>query len=219
MSEPRPANHIVAIVLAVLAAGALAYACVSKMWLYNPRNTAHFEVGMGLVQNYECSYEGECRTISNSQLKSEWAKQLEEVRQRAKEDPTDPQVQAFAAQAQEELRVSGIWPTLGWITLACCAIAALSLLVCAGIVLAKKRILWPIMPTTTAILGVAIGLIAGCVFVALKPGPPGYVGVQLGFFLFGAGVVVGIAATLMLNKQMRPDDPDLLEDSMNPEHY
>ena len=216
---PRPANQILAVVLAVLAAGAFAYACVSKMWLFNPRNKALFEVGMGLVSNYECSPEGECRTLSNRALVDEFHKELAEVQRRAKEDPTDSAVQDFAVKAQDEFHASDVWPVLGWITLVCCGIASLSLFVCAGIVLARKRILWPIMPTTTAILGIAVGLITGCVFVALKPGPPGYVGVQLGFFLFGAAVVVGIAATLMLAKQMRPDDPDLLEDSMNPEHY
>ncbi len=219
MTQPKPANHIIAIVLAALAAGALGYACVSKMWLFNPRNMQHFEVGYGLMSMYECSPEGECRSMSNSAFVDEWHKELADIRERAKKDPTDPQVQAFAAQANEELHVSNAFPAFGLITLVCTAIAALSLLVCAGLVLAGKRILWPVMPTTTAILGIAVGLITGCVFVATKPGPAGYVGVQLGFFLFGAGVLVGIVSTLMLNKLLRPHDPDLLADSMDPEHY
>jgi hypothetical protein len=121
--------------------------------------------------------------------------------------------------ATDEFKVSGVWPALGYITLGCAALAALSLLVCAALVLTKKRIAWPLMPTTTAILGTGIGLITGCIFVALKPGPAGYVGVQLGFFAFGAGVIVGLVAALMMNKLLRPYDPDLLADTMDPEHY
>ena len=217
---PKPPDRkFLAVLLAIVAAAALAYACVASTWLYNPRNKQHFEVGFGLVSMFECEGGGECRSMSNAKLVDEWAKELADIRERAKQDPTDPQVQAFAVQAADELRASSVFPTLGWITLACSALAALSLLVCAGLVLGNRRIAWPIMPTTTAILGVGIGLITGCVFVALKPGPPGYVGVHLGFFAFGAGVIVGIVAALMLNKLLRPYDPDLLADSMNPDHY
>lgn len=217
----KPADHtIFAVLLAVAAAAALAYACVATTWLYNPRNKQHFEVGFGLTQMFERDLsDGAPRSMSNAAFAAEWQSQLADIRERAKRDPSDPQVQAFAVQAGDELRVSGVWTTLGWITLGCAALAALSLLVGAGLVLAKKRIMWPIMPTTTAILGVAVGLITGCVFVATKPGPPGYVGVHLGFWAFGAGVVLGIVAALMLNKLLRPYDPDLLADSMDPEHY
>jgi hypothetical protein len=217
---PPPDRKLVAVLLAVVAAAALAYSCIATTWLYNPRNKQHFEVGYGLTQMFECELTShECRAMSNSAFAAEWAKQLEEIRERAKKDPADPMTQSFAVQAAEELKVSGVWTTLGWITLVCAALAALSLLTCAGLVLAKKRVMWPIMPTTTAILGIAIGLITGCVFVATKPGPPGYVGVHLGFWAFGAGVITGIVAALMLNKLLRPYDPDLLADSMDPEHY
>jgi hypothetical protein len=218
MSEPAKPNTVVAVVLAIVAAAGLAYACVAQSWLYNPRNKQQVEVGFGLLSNYECQ-EGACESTSNSALVASWQKQLADIRERAKTDAADPQTQAFVAQATIELKASSVFPTLGYITLGCAALAALSLLVCAGLVLGKKRVAWPIMPTTTAILGIAIGLVTGCVFVALKPGPPGYVGVHLGFFAFGAGVITGIIAALMMNKLLRPYDPDLLEDSMNPEHY
>ncbi|HLL21425.1 MAG TPA: hypothetical protein VK427_04795 [Kofleriaceae bacterium] len=207
-----------ALLLAVLAAAALAYACVSTSWLYNPRNKQHFDVGFGLLSNYECELgvpDG-CRSMSNAGLVEDWRQQLAEIKQRSSTVPSDI---SFAVQAREELRASNAFPVLGWITLVCCAIAALSLLVCAALVAANKRIMWPVMPTTTAILGIAVGLVAGCVFVAMKPGPAGYVGVHLGFFAFGTGVIVGIVAALLLNKLLRPYDEDLLADAMQPDQY
>ncbi len=114
---------------------------------------------------------------------------------------------------------SGAFAILGWITFVCIAIAVPSLLIAVGLVLAGKRVRLPIMPTTTALLGVGVALITGCVFVATKPGPPGYVGVGIGFFIFGGGVVLGLWSSLSLNKLMRPHDHDLLEDAMNPDEF
>jgi hypothetical protein len=53
-----------------------------------------------------------------------------------------------------------------------------------------------------------VGLISGCVFVATKPGPAGMVGVGMSFWLFGAGVVMGIVGAQMLAKVIRPPDPE-----------
>jgi hypothetical protein len=140
---------------------------------------------------------------------------------RAFEDPA----QALA-QGQRELLVakrvyatSSVFPVLGWITFFACLLAAVSLAIATAIVIAGKRIRLPIMPTTTALLGVLIALGTGCVYVATKPGPPGYVGVGVGFFVFGAGVVLGLYSSLVLNKLMRPHDMDLLEDSMNADEF
>lgn len=116
-------------------------------------------------------------------------------------------------------KTSSAFAILGFITFVCILLAAPSLLISIIIVLAGKRVRLPIMPTTTALLGVGIGLITGCVFVATKPGPPGYVGVGIGFFVFGAGVVLGLWSALQLNKLMRPHDPDLLEDAMKPDEF
>ena len=41
----------------------------------------------------------------------------------------------------------------------------------------------------------------------------------MGFWAFGIGAVMGIAAAQMLAKINRPIDPDLLADAMNPEQY
>jgi hypothetical protein len=114
---------------------------------------------------------------------------------------------------------SGTWTMFGSITWIAVLLAAISLLAAVGIVVAKRRVRLPVMPTTTALLGVLIALITGCLFVATKPGPPGYVGVGLGFFVFGAGVVLGLWSSLALNKLMRPHDPDLLEDAMKADEF
>jgi hypothetical protein len=188
-----------------------------------------------------------CFEFSTSGLLEDWEKELMEARYMA-EEPVDTEAKALLgderyasmearrsihqgdlahlALAQKELAYakriyagSSAWPLLGTIAWLCCLIAALSLAVAVVIVLAGKRVRLPIMPTTTALLGIAVALITGCVFVAMKPGPPGYVGVGLGFFVFGGGVVLGMWSTLMLNKLMRPHDPDLLEDAMNPDEF
>jgi len=114
---------------------------------------------------------------------------------------------------------SSAFALLGWITFVLLLIAIPSLAVSCAIVVAGKRLRLPVMPTTTALLGIGISLITGCVFVATKPGPPGYVGVGPGFFVFGAGIVLGLYASLQLNRLMRPHDPDLLEDSMKPDEF
>jgi hypothetical protein len=111
------------------------------------------------------------------------------------------------------------WVTLGWITTVLLALAALSLVVAGVLALRGQRVAWPVMPTTTAFLGIALGLIFGCVFASQKPGPPGYVGVGFGFAAFGLGVVFGLWSSVMLARLLRPTDPDLLEDAMSPEQF
>lgn len=162
--------------------------------------------------------EEEARTLLDS---SEMAKLAQ---RRASDRSTDPAVTLDIAQkqliiAKRVYTSSGIWGMLGMITWIAIALAAVSLLAAVAIVLAGKRVRLPIMPTTTALLGVLVALITGCVFVAVKPGPPGYVGVGLGFFVFGGGVVLGLWSSLALNKLMRPHDPDLLEDAMKADEF
>jgi hypothetical protein len=139
---------------------------------------------------------------------------------------TDSTTNELLAMAQRDLLIakrvyatSSVFPVLGWITFVACLIALLSLAAATAIVIAKKRVRLPVMPTTTALLGVLVALGTGCVYVAVKPGPPGYVGVGVGFFVFGIGVVLGLYSSLVLNKLMRPHDPDLLEDAMKADEF
>ncbi len=114
---------------------------------------------------------------------------------------------------------SSAFAPMGWATLVECLLAAVGLAAAAGIALARTRPDLPMAPTTLALLAIMAALITGCVFVATKPGAPGFVGVGISFWIFGAGAVVGIAGAQMLAKVNRPVDPDLMEDAMNPEHF
>lgn len=214
---------MIALVLAIAAVAGLAFASVSRKWLYNARTEGGDEIGFGPRGMFECSpADGEhrtCRELSNSELVAKWKDLVATTKQISNDNPQDLEASQVAQQTAEMLHTSGGFSTFGWIAFVACVIAALSLFLAALLVAADKRIAWPIMPTTMALLGLMIALISGCVFVALKPGPPGMVGVNLGFFLFGAGVVLGIASSLMLNKLLRPHDEDLLADSMTAEDY
>lgn len=128
-------------------------------------------------------------------------------------------LQQELAVAKRVYKTSGIWAPLGWIVSILLVLGVVGLAVTCGLVLARRRGRWPIMPTTVAFVCLGLNLIAGCMFVALKPGPPGYIGVWLGFFTFGVGTVLGLTSTVLLNKLLRPEDPDLLEDAMNPEQF
>lgn len=224
-AKKPPDNRWLAVILAIAAACALGYAAFSKQWLYNPRTTGHEEVGFGPLGSSTCIDHGEdaggkqCMTMTLSEHAALWKRELAEIRENAKRSPGDLQVQAFAAQAAEQLKMSSAFVPFAWITLIACGIAALSLIIAAGLVAGGRHVQWPIMPTTTAILALAVALITGCIFVALKPGPAGYVGVNNGFFAYGGGTIVGIAAALMLNKLLRPRDEEGLAEAMDPEHY
>jgi hypothetical protein len=264
----KPEKRVVALVLAVLAIGALGFAAFSSTWLYAERTQLQLHedgkmpLTVGPVHEASFSLRGvercvvrdgvtSCASMSNAELLASWDRELLGARYLA-EEPVDDEVRAVLgedalgelvrrrallhrafedplqalAQSQRELLVakrvyaaSSIFPILGWITFVCCLIAAVSLAIATAIVIGGKRIRLPIMPTTTALLGVLIALGAGCVYVAMKPGPPGYVGVGVGFFVFGAGVVLGLYSSLVLNKLMRPHDLDLLDDAMNAEEF
>ena len=249
MSEtPKKSDHrVIAILLALAAAGALGFASVSKKWLYNPVTIGtREEVGFGPRGLFKCNLRDAslrealeitgcvdedtftkagatcsngCLTMSNATLIDVWQKELAGAKKYAAEQPDDSDAVAVAEKLDKTYHASGAFPMFGWVAMIACIIAALSLAIGAALVLARKRISWPVMPTTTALLSLIVGLVSGPVFVALKPGPPGYVGVSHGFFAFGGGVIVGLAAALMLNKLLRPHDPDLLEDAMHPDQF
>lgn len=195
----QPRHRILAIVLAFAAAAALVIASLSQGWLANSGRDG--DVTIGLRTTTECGSIGftiadrsECHTKSNAEWAAAWDDHLGQFYS-----------SAFA-------------PT-GTITLVACLIAALGLLGAAMLGLSPKKPNLPISPSTIALLGVMAALIAGCVFVATKPGPPGFVGSGIMFWLFGAGCVVGIPASILLAKVNRPRDPDLMDDAMDPDNF
>lgn len=220
--QPKSERRIIAIILAAVAIAALVYSALSKKWLYNPRTVDYAtEVGFGPRGMFECEAEEppRCRELGNGELIEEWREQVEVMRRRANDDMLNPALQQAMRTADDKLRTNGAFPAFGWIAASGALLAALGLLVALGFVVARKRVVLPIMPTTLSLIGVIVALFSGCIFVALKPGPAGYVGVSTGFYAFGAGIILGIASSLMLNKLMRPYDPDLLADAMNPEDF
>jgi hypothetical protein len=181
--EPRT----LAVGLAVLAAGLLIFAAVSRAWLARP---AVIHVGFGPLGCANCSM-----------LVGESGGNMTNA--------------AFVAGFRElgpeaARRTSSAFAPMGWATFALCLVSALGLLGAAYLGYTRQRRRLPIAPTTIALLGLMLSLVTACVFVATKPGGAGFVGVSYGFFAFGIGAVMGIAAAQMLAKLTRPVDTELL---------
>ncbi|MBP9087467.1 MAG: hypothetical protein KBG15_15190 [Kofleriaceae bacterium] len=186
-------NRLVAGVLVLVAIAGLAFAMVSKRWL---ANTAGFgELGFGLLSFSACTegsaeYEikASCQTRSNS---------------------------AVVAEIQNEHgSASGAFPIFGYITLGAIGLAVLSLLATVPLAFRKPADAQamleklPMAPTTAALLTMFVALITGCVFVAIKPGGVGAVGVGWGFWGFGVAVITGMTGAIMIGKQLGPKAHD-----------
>jgi len=187
----RPPPRALGVALALASAALLVAACFSHRWLAN-KHLGDF--GYSPLAFQQCG--ARCETISNFQV-FETASNL----------------------PFEENRVSMAFPLAGLLVFIVLLVAAAGLVVAAGIAVANRRPNLPISPTTFALLGIMIGLISGCVFVATKPGGVGAVGVAWSFWAFGIGSVTGIAGAQLLARQIRPSDPDLLHDAMNPDQF
>jgi hypothetical protein len=199
MTDNAHKNRTLGIGLCLAAAACLFYGAFTRTWLFN---SSHYEErGFGLRDAYECmsvsDTEQRCKRQSNSDFIEQW--------------------KALGDSAAQY--VSSAFAPMGWATLVASLLAALGLVGAAALAFANKRPDLPMTPTTIALLGIMIGLITGCVFVATKPGPTGFVGVGLSFWAFGIGAVGGIAGAQILAKVNRPEDPDLMDDAMNPDHY
>jgi hypothetical protein len=187
-------------IAALVAAAALIFACFSSRWLVNAGSDG--EVMMGLRSTTECGSIGillgpqpnECRTLADAAYAEEWK----------------------GATGQY---YSAAWSPFGLTTTNACFAAALGLLGAAAIGFLKTKPNLPFSPSTVALLGGMIGLVSGCVFIATKPGPGGFVGVGVTFWIFGSGAVGGILLAIMLAKSNRPEDPDLMHDAMDPDQF
>lgn len=188
----RPPSRSLPVVLGLIAVGLLVYACLSERWLVNLRDPEH-PYGLGLRMTWQCSrataiVTGDaCASMSNSYL-----------------------VETLRGDGSEY--VSSAFAPMGWTTFALLAIGALALVVASVLALTRVRRMLPLTPTTVALLSLMFSLISGCIFVATKPGPPGWVGSGMGFWAFGIGTVLGIVAAQQLARISRPPDPDLLAD-------
>ena len=188
--SPKKDTRMLAIGLAVAAAALLAFAAFSRTWVARPGG-----IGFGPMGCTQCNLTGS-GDLSNAAF-----------------------MEMLRGTGIDEKFTSGTFAPMGWATFGLCLIASLGLLGAAGMAFKQKRPDLPMAPTTAALLAIMIALITGCVFIATKPGGPGFVGVAVGFWAFGIGAVMGIASAQMLAKINRPVDPDLLDDAMNPEQY
>lgn len=195
----RP-NWIPPIALALLGAIALLFATMSSHWLSNAGDNG--SIDMGLRSTTECGSVGmllgprpdECRTKSNSDYASEWKTETSQY-------------------------YSAAFAPCGWITSIACLLGALGLLAAAAIALSKKQPQLPVSPSSLSLLALMVALVTGCVFVATKPGPGGFVGVGIAFWIFGVGAVLGLAGSIMLARVNRPVDPDLMADALDPDQF
>lgn len=199
--KPKKDNRMLAVGIAVAAAALLIAAAFSKSWVARP---APLDVGFGPLGCYNCGdLVGQGGDMSNGAF-------VEKLREVAN---------AYSGGGQGERITSGAFAPMGYVTFGLSLIAGLGLLGAAFLAFQNKRPELPISPASVALLGIMTALITGCVFVATKPGGPGFVGVSMGFWMFAIGAVGGIASSQMLAKLIRPVDPDLLADAMNPDGY
>jgi hypothetical protein len=199
--KPKSDNRTLAIVLAVAAAGLLLFAAFSKSWVGRP---APLEIGFGPLGCHNCAlFAGEGGgDMSNFAF-------IETLRDKASE----------MWGSDEQAHASAAFAPMGMVTFVVLLLSGLGLLAAAGLAAKKVRRDLPIAPTTIALLGLMASLLTACVFVATKPGGPGFVGVSMGFWCYGIGAVLGIASAQMLAKLLRPVDPDLLDGAMSPDQY
>jgi hypothetical protein len=225
----RSDKRIMASVLAFVGAACLITAAFSKSWMGNPNFSGlvrdrdgnasaeqgrylkfHGDIRFGPLGFEQCAkpYRGfemqetpsqvECRSLSLVDYNDEIGE---------------------AARGDREKYTSEAFARAGWLAFAACLLSAAGLLVSAGLVLARKKLEVSISPASVTLLGLLGLMVAGCVFIATKPGPGGMVGVDLGFWAFGAGTVIGILGAQLMAKELRPADPDLLAAEAMPDDF
>jgi hypothetical protein len=97
------------------------------------------------------------------------------------------------------------FPLFGWIASVAMWIGAAALAAAAALMLAGRFVARPIALTTVALIGLAVGLVAGFVFLALKPAQQ--FGPGPAFWGFVGGELAGIAGTILVAR-IRPRDPE-----------
>ncbi|MBZ0233659.1 MAG: hypothetical protein K8M05_15135 [Deltaproteobacteria bacterium] len=100
----------------------------------------------------------------------------------------------------ESDQILGTFAYAGIATLFFSVIAAGALAAAGGLAFKDKFIRTPIPLTTVALLALCLSLVSGCVFLGAIPKDIMSGGVGWPFFLYGAGVVTGLAGAQMLGK-------------------
>jgi hypothetical protein len=102
--------------------------------------------------------------------------------------------------ASDKDKIIGTYAYAGIATLFFAVVAAGALATAGGLAFKDKFIRTPIPLTTVALLALCISLICGCVFLGAIPHFAFGGGVSWPFFLYGTGVVTGLAGAQMLGK-------------------
>ena len=181
-ATPSRGFQVISIALALMAAGALAFASMSYAWAVDPVGE---RLGYGLRSRQDCDADG-CRVTPFLAL------------QRGADEIAVTSASGAAARGP-----SSTLRAFGWVTSIACWVAAVTLLLSAVLVAIGKLFFRPIAATTLALLALIVGMIAGCVFVA-QAREIGTVGWT--FWVFGVATVVGIVAAQRLAR-FKPSDP------------
>src|SRR6202021_3016008 len=134
-------------VLGLAAAAALIYACMTDQWLVS----INAKDGFGLRHSWACASDI-CVFTPNSQM----VEGMQELDSHAE--------------------VSAAFAPSGWVTFGLLGVGSVALIISPLLAIAGSRRNLPVAPTTIALLALVLGLIAGCIFIATKPGAAGWVG-------------------------------------------
>jgi hypothetical protein len=94
--------------------------------------------------------------------------------------------------------------TIGPIAL---AVVGIGLALGIAILVTKRIIRYAFAPTTVALLGAVIAMVAGCIFVATRP-DMGMARVGLGFWSYAVGILASGFAAVMLSRQLHLIEPE-----------
>lgn len=182
----RPKDHrMLGIGLCLGAVVLFVYAAFSHRWLENTQSRMG-TIGFSLIAFEACTGDT-CQTTSTFAL----IRELKAHTRRHEEPP------------------SGTFAPAGVATMALSLLAVIALGATAFFAFKKRRLGWKMLPNAIALLAIMAALIAGCLFVAKKPGGYGAVGVGPSFWAFAIACVIGIAGAQLLTKYIKPIDPDL----------
>ena len=222
---PPPPRRGLGVVLVLVALGCLAFAAQSHAWLANAGFSQ--DVGFGLIDNYACDARntGDCEALDNEEAR----RPLRRARRLAPPLPRGgkcDQRDRRAHAVEQALPKPGLldhasaaFVPAGKVAFGLLGIAALALVIAGAIAILGRKPQLPVSPCTIAVVALGLDLLAGLIFVATKPGPTSMVGVGPAFWVFGGGVLIGTAGALLLARAIRPVDPDLLADAIDPEEY
>ena len=104
----------------------------------------------------------------------------------------------------QKLDASGVWGTMGWVTLGLSLLTGIGLAAAGGLGLKDRFVRSPVALTSVTLLLCCVALVVAGVFIMTKPGHIPKLGPLLGlswpFFVFGTGIIAGIAGSQMLAK-------------------